>query len=70
MAEGFGSHNKTSFPYDHWSVSNSLFCLSLSLPPLSSFPSSLPPLPVLGLSVQFLKHGTGFQLTFRQVSPS
>lgn len=43
MAEGFGSHNKTSFPYDHWSVSNSLFCLSLSSTPLlfPFFPPSL-----------------------------
>lgn len=42
MAEGFGSHNKTSFPYDHSSVSNSLFCLSLFHPPPLSLLPSLP----------------------------
>lgn len=59
MAEGFGSHNKTAFSYDHSSISNCLFCLFFCL-----F------LTFSGLLCQFVMLAAGFWLTFYQVSPS
>lgn len=57
MAEGFESHNKTSFPYDHSCISNCLFCLFCVLLTFS------------GLSCHFLALAAGFLGTFYQVSP-